>query len=362
MGGKGGGSKVEYKQSPEQRQVWNALMPAVNQLSAVLGGNPYVGGGGIPAVPTGGGAGSPLGFDAWMRQNHPNFGQVFNPEAGKWVPHSNFGWGSPPDPEQYRPQYNNYLSGFQASGTGAASGGAGATTAPTTLYDIPGVPTPVGKPSAFNFMSPIPQYQVPSTQSIMPTSDWWGGLAPQVKQGLWAPYNEGAQQMLEQMGGGGMLGSPSGGMSGAAGAAMGRYYQDAAKDVGLQAWQMTAPGAFAGWQADLQRGMLGDQRQYGLGLQDYQTTMQNAGMMDSLNQQAWQQEIAARQMPWGIVPGLLGGSYSQPVVSQNPTAGQMIGGGAMGGLMGYGMASAFPAMGINPLLGAGVGILGGLFG
>jgi hypothetical protein len=46
---------------------------------------------------------------------------------------------------------------------------------------------------------------------------------------------------METLGGHGQLGSARGGYSGAAGAALGQLAAKGAQNVGLQAWQMTAP-------------------------------------------------------------------------------------------------------------------------
>ena len=119
-------------------------------------------------------------------------------------------------------------------------------------------------------------YNIPSVQNLMPTKEWWNQLSPEVMGGLWSPYNEGAKQMMETMGAGGQLGSAVGGYSGAGETALGRYYQDAAKNVGLQAWGMTYPGLSADYSAQLQQSML----------------------------------------PYSLLPGMFGGTYSTPVVSQ----------------------------------------------
>jgi hypothetical protein len=59
----------------------------------------------------------------------------------------------------------------------------------------------------------------------------------------------------------------------------------------------------------------------------------------------WQQEINRNQMPWGMLPGMLGGTYSTPVVNQgqtNPWPGMALGaaGGVIGGIYGGPMGAA----------------------
>ena len=104
-------------------------------------------------------------------------------------------------------------------------------------------------------MYDIPGYNIPNPSQAMPTNDWWGSLAPNVKQGLYAPYVEAGQGLMEQMGSKGQMGSARPGYSGAAGAAMGELAGQAANNVGLSAWQMTQPAAMANWQAQLGQNM-----------------------------------------------------------------------------------------------------------
>ena len=121
---------------------------------------------------------------------------------------------------------------------------------------------------------------------MMPTSQWYGSIAPEVKQGIMAPYDDAANQMLEVMGARGQTGSPGSGYTGAAGAALGELYADAGKDLGLNLWQMSAPAATAGWQANLARNMnqfnLGQQEalaDYGTAMNVWNRPMQGLGML-----------------------------------------------------------------------------------
>jgi hypothetical protein len=105
---------------------------------------------------------------------------------------------------------------------------------------------------------PIPQmgappsiYDIPSGQGLQPTSGWYDSIAPEVRQGLWEPWNDAANQMQMNMGGRGQLGSPGAGYSGAAGTGLGQLYADAGQQVGMQAWNMMQPGQQAMWQANL---------------------------------------------------------------------------------------------------------------
>ncbi len=198
----------------------------------------------------------------------------------------------------------------------------------------------MGAPSMAGVLTSQPMYDIPNPSTAMPTADWWGSLAPQVKAGLYAPYVEAGEGLMAAMGGRGQLGSERGGFSGATGAAMGELASNAARDVGLNAWQMTAPMAMTGWQADLARNMgaynVGQQER----LADYNTAMN-----------VWNRPMSTM--------GMLGMGMPQGMVQPSGGGiGGMFSGGLMGGL---GAASLFPgswpAIGIGGMLGA----LGGMF-
>ena len=216
----GGGTDIEYTQSPEQRQMYRMINPVINKIAT-----------------------SALGY---------------NPQTVKGV-----------------------------GGKGGKGGGA-----------LP--PNPVNEPL----------YNLPNPELMMPTGAWWDSLSPNVMEGLWSPVNEGARQMMETMGMSGQLGSGRGGFSGAGGTALGKFYEDAAQNVGLQAWQMTGPQMQHAWDAIVQREML----------------------------------------PYAILPGLVGGTYSNPVVGGG--GGSAL--GTIGSAAGMGTA-AYGMMASNPVTAA-VGI------
>ena len=197
----------------------------------------------------------------------------------------------------------------------------------------------MGAPSMAGVLSSQQMYDIPDPTSAMPTADWYGALAPEVKAGLYAPYEEAGRGMMEQMNSRGQLGSARGGLSGATGAAMGELAGQAAKNVGLNAWQMTAPMAQNAWSADLQR----NQQAYNVGQQermgDYNTAMNVWQMPQQM------MGMAPQFMPQGIVQPGSGGF------------GSAIGGGMMGGMAGGSMFGPWGAA-----VGGGLGALGGLFG
>jgi hypothetical protein len=94
-----------------------------------------------------------------------------------------------------------------------------------------------------------PLWDVPL--AVGPTADWYGNLSPDVMQGVWAPYQDASKQFMEQLGAGGLATSQRGGISGAGAAGLGKFWEQAGRNVGQQAWGMTAPGLMAKYEADI---------------------------------------------------------------------------------------------------------------
>lgn len=151
-----------------------------------------------------------------------------------------------------------------------------------------GIPQAPYMPSMQGVLSGI------SNQYLMPSQGWYQNLSPEVMSGVWEPYNEGARQMLEVMGG-----NPRAGYSGATGAALGKYYENAATDIGRQAWEMTQPAYQAQYTNLLQERSSDYQQELARRNADYQAAMR-----------AW-------EMPFSAL-GLMGGTYSTPIVTQQP--------------------------------------------
>jgi hypothetical protein len=171
-----------------------------------------------------------------------------------------------------------------------------AAKAGTSPWDIPDMPSSQG------VLTSAPMYNIPDIGSTMPSTDWWGGISPEIKAGLWAPYEEAGHQLIENMGF--TSGSARGGYSGAAGAAMGELAAEAGKNVGLQAWEMTSPMMQREWEANLARNQTGYQNVLQENLMDYQGAMQARGEL-----------LQGYQAPYSILPGLTGGTYPNPVVT-----------------------------------------------
>jgi hypothetical protein len=216
-------------------------------------------------------------------------------------------------------------------------------------YGAPSAPT---MPSMTGVLSGVQQYQIPSTESMMPTQSWWNSLSPDVMAGVWAPYQQASQTMLEQLGGMGQAGSARGGATGAAGAALGQFSADAANKVGLQAWQMSQPAMQAGWQAQLGQNQQGYQNQLTEAQTNYANEVARQQADYGMAQQAW-------GFPFGMT-GMMPGTYSQGVTTQPQSTNWMgmLGGGALGGLMGYNSGGGSNTTG-GILGGLGGGMLGG---
>ena len=202
----------------------------------------------------------------------------------------------------------------------------------------------LGAPSMQGVLTSQPMYDIPNPSTAMPTQQWWESLDPGVKAGLYAPYEEAGDRLVGRLNAMGSLGNARGGVSGAAGSALGELESQAAKNIGLNAWQMTSPAAMMDWQAQLAQ----NQQAYNVGQQenlaDYNAQMQ-----------AW-------QMPFSLLgqtPAYLPQTIVQPG-SPNPIGGMFsgaLGGAAAGGMVG----SEIGAIG-GPWGAVGGGLLGGLGG
>lgn len=155
---------------------------------------------------------------------------------------------------------------------------------------------------------------------MLPTQGYYDNMPREMKAAMWEPYNEGANQLKEQMGYTGTLGSPRAGYSGAMGAALGEYYADATNDIALNAWNMGS---------------------------GYRNAYYNAQMF-----------------PYTSALGALGGTYGNAVVdpgTMNNTGASVASGMIGGGLTGYQIGATYGSAG-GPY-GAAIGaVAGGLLG
>jgi hypothetical protein len=221
-------------------------------------------------------------------------------------------------------------------------------------YGMPQAPT---MPSMSGVLSGVSPYSLPNAKNLMPTKSWWNSLAPGIKEGAWAPFEEGKQNLLETMGNSGMASSARGGYSGAAGAALGEYMADATPAYAMNLWNMSSPGMFTNYASELDR----NQRMWSNALQERGTDYQN--QMNQLNQN-YQGAMNAWALPWGLT-GMMPNTFSQGITTQpqNNMMGALggAGGGAATGAM---IGSIFPGVGtgLGALLGGGAGLFGGMGG
>jgi hypothetical protein len=131
-----------------------------------------------------------------------------------------------------------------------------------TLWDVPNAPG----------VTPAP----------MPNQGWFGGLDSNIMSGLWEPYKQGSQMLMEQLG----PQSARAGISGSGAAGLGKFWEQAGRNVGQQAWNMINPNAMAQWQMGNQNAM-----------------------------QQWAQNLYARQAPYSMIPGMAGGAMPTPMMT-----------------------------------------------
>jgi len=224
------------------------------------------------------------------------------------------------------------------------------------LWDTLPTPNAPQAPSAAGIYSGVQQYNIPNT--VAPTQGWYNSISPEVQRGLWEPYNQGAKQLMETLGGQGSLGNARGGYTGAAGAALGKYYSDASTNIGTQAWNMMQPGMMANWNAELNKNM-GARNEY------QQENLQNYNQELLRHEREWQNAMniwnsqqgalqAGRQNAMQIVPSVASGVPG--VVSQPTNWLGAIGSGLTGAGTGY-MGAQSAGMG-----GGQSASLAGLFG
>jgi hypothetical protein len=233
-------------------------------------------------------------------------------------------------------------------------------------FGMPNAPTAPSMSGVLSGVSPynIPSYNIPNIKNMMPTKSWYDSMSPDVKAGVWAPYQEGANALQEQLGSIGGLGNQRGGVSGAGAAGLGNYYAKSAPNAAMSLWNMSQPAMQAGWQAELGQNQWGANQQLAQNQLGYQNQITEAqtNFQNLMNQQ--QQDYAMQKTAWGLpwaLTGMTPSTFSQGITTQPSSPygsmfGGMLTGGMMGGMMGQqtGMGSGYGA--------AGGGLLGGLSG
>jgi hypothetical protein len=342
-----GGSSVDYQMSPEQRQLLTSISPLVQGLASYGVNNMTYG--------------NPSDSQNFVNQIYGNM--VAPPQAPYQPPAQRPGWADLAEAEgRGGGQFNggtNYYGGSGGGTTGTASEdaynsylneyrnymGNFQSSSPVTNLGAPQAPN---MPSMTGLYSGVPLYNTPN--AVMPTADWYNNLSPEVLQGAWAPYDYAANQLTEQLNSAGQGGNARGGYSGAAGAALGELYSRGAKDVGMQAWQMSQPGMMVDYATQLERNQLGYNNLINERYGNYQNEMNRINQNYNTNLMSW-------QMPYsllGMTPQLL----PTGIVQNEPNrAGNAFGGAASGA-----MAGTMVSPGYGTAIGGLVGLLGGLMG
>jgi hypothetical protein len=188
---------------------------------------------------------------------------------------------------------------------------------------------PVWEPSMF---ADIPN--VPPTDYLAPTGNWWGSLDPQIKAGIQAPWMEQEARLRETFG---PAGSPRGGFSGAfADALSDLWAQKAVPQMAMQGWNMMQPSLMQ--RASLEQAAWNEQ-------------MMRDRMM-------WGEQQKAMQYPYNLAPALFGQTTMQPYAYWPQQSGGMNYGGAATGAL-SGAATGAMAGSVFPGIGTGIGAIGG---
>ena len=396
----GGDPSVEYTQSPEQRMMYQMFMPVMaNIASRATGQSPS------SFFQTSGGSGSSgnvrsaSGADGAGNFLNASLNELFATTGAS--PGSIGGFNLSDSPVTSLWEIPNAPSAPTAqSMSGVYSG-----VSPVN-YSGYNILTPsIG---SYNVATPnIGTYNTPDVSMLLPQKGWMSGIDTNIMAGIEEPWNRARNEMFETLGTN--IGSARGGFSGAAGAALGEFQANKAANVGLQAWEMMQPGLMADYNAQLQRNrdvygaqtaadMWSAEAQTGMGrdifsaqtaadmwgaqagtdANKYLANLTNtqltqlrgekqqeryADYANRLNQQqqdyqtgleTWRAKREEAMFPYTVIPAMMGGTYSNPVVNPGTNVMGSLGGGALG------LGSAM-MMGANPLV-AGLMGLGGLLG
>ena len=348
MGSSGGGGGVGYVQSPQQQQMFNWFSPMVGATAQYGQQN-------IPQPmgmrwidPQSGGWTTPSYFErpqAAAPEYQFDLGRyTFNPYSvtggpetatdmitGRTVSADRLRemYAGKSDYAQYARQHpERFPMLFSQQGvgaTGAAPGtGGGAGAAPGSAGGFP-TDLPLEYFSPFQpGLWPLPTYQTPSPEWMMPTGRTMGSISPAVWEGIMQPYQRVEQQLMETLGGQGGLGSARGGFSGQGAAGIGKYWAEAAPGIGMQAWNMISPALQQGWAAELQK-----------------------------QQALWGESLQQFKYPWQAAPSYTSMSMPQPYMQQPSQSSGMSGLGSFLGGVGS-LLGAIPTGGaslaVNPAL------------
>ena len=111
----------------------------------------------------------------------------------------------------------------------------------------------VEKMAAFGTGTGGVPYNIPDPQSMMPTAGFMDRLDPNIRAGLFEPFEQGLDILEGRMAGRGQLGNVRAGMSGAAADVFGKFGQQMLPQIAQSAFQTMQPALQTGYSALLQR-------------------------------------------------------------------------------------------------------------
>jgi hypothetical protein len=279
------GGDVTYAQSPQQAAMYELLWPMLSKMSSFATGMPWQ-----KNMPSSQDGGQNNGQSNGMPTNETWSDKDATPDewGGNWDGTGGPDWDPGEYPEGDYPAFS-YSSAYSSASGG--QGGQGNTYTDengneyvTSLWDIPEMPKYPDMPE---------MYQVPDLYT-------YNNLPPELKEAMMAPYRDTEKQMLETFGSRGAAGSMGAGYGGSAGAAGGKFWSDAANQMQMQGYQMGQPL----WQGQLEANKMG-----------YMGELQKAQGEYGQAMQGWQSQLQENMFPWTAMPGMMGGTYGDAVVS-----------------------------------------------
>ena len=228
---------------------------------------------------TGGQASQALGVSGIMGSNGDSFFGV-----GGQDPSIDYAW-SP----QQQALFNMFAPSLSGIADAGASGGMG--------YDIP-------DPYKLKSMSGALQgYNLPDASTLMPTRSFFESIDPSVMEGMNMMYDDSRNQMFETLGASGLGGSARGGFSGTAGAALGEFQANKARNMMTDLFNMSLPGMAQGYQSEV----------------DTQNFQRQLNLIDLMNQNAQRENIfnmqaQAMRYPYDAALSVMGATLPNPVV------------------------------------------------
>jgi len=168
-----------------------------------------------------------------------------------------------------------------------------------------GLGYPIPDPYELASMSGALQgYNLPDASTLMPTRSFFESIDPSVMEGMNMMYDDSRNQMFETLGASGLGGSARGGFSGTAGAALGEFQANKARNMMTDLFNMSLPGMAQGYQSEV----------------DTQNFQRQLNLTDLMNQNAQRENIFNMQAqsmryPYDAALSVMGATLPNPVVN-----------------------------------------------